>query len=357
MKSAPQRVGTFASALMALALVASACSGGDDKTADGAGGNKGTDGGGLGGEVIVTGSSTVEPISAANVEKFGAENDAVAISVDGPGTGDGFEIFCSGEADIADASRPIKEEEIQACADNGIEFVELFIGRDALSVITSPDNDAVECLSFLDLYALLGPEAEGSTWSDADDLAGDIEGALEGKFGASHAPYPDEDLVVTAPGEESGTYDSFVELAFDKIAEERGVDGAARPDYQASPNDNVIIEGVGGSSSSLGWVGFAFVKDNLDTVKAIEVDGGDGCVAPSDETVNDGTYPLSRGLLIYVNKAKAEENAALSAFVDFYLSDEGLASVTEVGYVAMTDEEITATRATWDAKTTGTHET
>ncbi|HLG01539.1 MAG TPA: substrate-binding domain-containing protein, partial [Acidimicrobiia bacterium] len=247
--------------------------------------------------------------------------------------------------------------EIQACADNGIEFVELFIGRDALSVITSPDNKAVECLSFLDLYALLGPEAEGSTWSDADDLAGDIEGALEGKFGASHAPYPDEDLVVTAPGEESGTYDSFVELAFDKIAEERGVDGAARPDYQASPNDNVIIEGVGGSSSSLGWVGFAFVKDNLDTVKAIEVDGGDGCVAPSDETVNDGTYPLSRGLLIYVNKAKAEENAALSAFVDFYLSDEGLASVTEVGYVAMTDEEITATRATWDAKTTGTHET
>lgn len=354
MTSARRRVGKFASALVALALVASACSD-DKKTTTDAGGDK-TSGGGLGGEVIVTGSSTVEPISAANVEKFGAENDAVAISVDGPGTGDGFEIFCSGEADISDASRPIKEEEIEACTDNGIEFVELFIGRDALSVITSPDNTAVECLSFLDLYALLGPEAEGSKWSDADDLAGELDGALKGEFGESHAPYPDEDLVVTAPGEESGTYDSLVELAFDDIAKTRDTEGAARPDYQASPNDNVIIEGVGGSPSSLGWVGFAFVKDNLDAVKALEVDGGEGCVAPSDETVNDGTYPLARGLFIYVNKAKAEENDALSAFVDFYLSDEGMASVTEVGYVAMTDEEITATRATWDAKTTGTQQ-
>lgn len=332
--------------MLALALVAGAC--GDDGTTTDAGG-------GGGGEVVVTGSSTVEPISARNVEKFAADNAGVTISVDGPGTGDGFERFCAGEADISDASRPIKEEEVTTCTDNGIEFVELFIARDALSVITSPKNE-VECLSFLDLYALLGPESEGSKWSDADDLAGELAGALDPKFGESHAPYIDEDLVVTAPGEESGTYDSFVELVFDEIAEERGVDSAARPDYQASPNDNVIIGGVSGSPSSLGWVGFSFLGEAGESVKPVAVDGGDGCVAPSAEAVNDGSYPLARGLFIYVNTARADEKPEVASFVDFYLSDEGFASVEEVGYVPLTADETSATRATWEARTVGTQQ-
>lgn len=342
-------LGRLAGAALALTLVAAACGNGDDGNADGDNGG----GDSLSGEVVVTGSSTVEPISARNVEKYAEVNADVAISVTGPGTGDGFEQFCAGEADISDASRPIKEEEAQACADAGIEFVELLIGRDALSVITSPEN-GVECLSFLDLYALLGPESEGfEKWSDADDLAAELDGALAGEFGESHAPYQDEELVVTAPGEESGTYDTFIELALEKIADERGADAAARADYQASPNDNVIVEGVGGSPSSLGWVGFAFVQETAGAVKALQVDGGDGCVPPSADTVNDGTYPLGRPLFIYVDKAKAAGNPALEAYVDFYLGDEGLASVSEVGYVSLTDDEITATREAWEARTTG----
>lgn len=333
------RSGKLASVVVTLMLVAAACGGGSDN-------------GAASGEVVVSGSSTVEPISARNVEKFNEDNPDVAIGVDGPGTGDGFEIFCNGESDISDASRPIKDEEIETCEGNGIEFVELFIARDALSVITSPEND-VECLSFLDLYALLGPESEGfDSWSDANDLAGELEGALGAEFGESHAPYPDEDLVVTAPGEESGTFDSFVELALEGIADERGVDATTRADYQASASDNVIIEGIAGSPSSLGWVGFAFVSGN-DSVKAVPVDSGGGCVAPAADTVNDGTYGLARPLFIYVNKANAEENPSLEAYVDFYMSDDGIASASEVGYVALTADELAATREAWESRTVG----
>lgn len=338
-------------------LVAGACGNDDDDASAGEGGGNGD----LSGEVIVSGSSTVEPISARNAEKFNEANPEVAISVDGPGTGDGFEIFCAGESDVSDASRAIKDEEIETCESNDIEFVELLVARDAMSVITSPDNDGVECLSFLDLYALLGPESEGfGKWSAADDLAGELAGALGGELGESHAPYPDADLVVTAPGEESGTYDSFVELALEKIAEERGTEAQSRADYQASPNDNVIIDGISGSSSSLGWVGFSFVVANPDAVNALEVDGGDGCVAPSAGTVNDGTYPLARPLFVYVNKAKAEENTALAAYIDFYMTDEGFASVSEgcetaspPCYVDLTAEEVEATRSAWESMTTG----
>jgi phosphate transport system substrate-binding protein len=338
--------------LVALVLVAAACGDDDDEGSDSSTTTSG-DGGALSGEVVISGSSTVEPISSANVQKFNAENPDVAISVDGPGTGDGFELFCNGETDISDASRPIDEEEIAACDANGIEFVELKIGIDGLSVITSVNNDAVECLSFADLYALLGPESTGfDTWDAANDLAGELP---EG-FGELHAPYPEADLVVTAPGEESGTYDSFVELVLQDIAEERGQEPAARPDYQASPNDNVIIDGVAGSDTSLGWVGFAFAEENLDRVKPVAVDGGGGCVDPTPETIADNSYPVSRPLFIYVNKAKAEENAAVAAFVDFYLTEEGLASVTEVGYVALEDSTIAETQGAWEAMETGTRE-
>lgn len=341
MNPSRSRLVKLVSIVAALTLIAAACGGGDEEA----------------GDVVVTGSSTVEPISARNAEKFNEANPNVAISVDGPGTGDGFEIFCDGGADISDASRAIKEEEATTCADNGIEFIELKVGIDGLSVVTSKDNDTVECLSFLDLYALLGPESQGfGKWSDADDLAGELDDDLAGEFGESHAPYPDEDLVVTAPGEESGTYDSFVEIVLGKIAEAREADEATRPDYQASPNDNVIIEGVGGGPSSLGWVGYSFVAENPEAVKAVPVDGGDGCVEPTADTIAAGEYPVARPLFIYVNKARAQENEGVAAYVDFYMSEDGFASVTEKDYIALTAEEIEATRGVWEAKETGTRE-
>ena len=347
--------------LLALAALASGCAsatpsegGGANDPADVAANEQAEDEGGeaggsdLTGEVIVSGSSTVEPISARNAEKFNQDNPNVAISVDGPGTGDGFEIFCNGESDISDASRAIEQEEIDKCEQASIEFVELKIAIDGLSVITSTENDQVECLSFEDLYALLGPESTGfDNWSDAQDLANEL---------GSDTKFPDAPLRVTAPGEESGTYDSFVEIVLEDIAEERGQDPVSRPDYQASPNDNVIVEGISGSPTSLGWVGYAFVQANPEAVKALPVDGGDGCVEPTPETIASGEFPIARPLFIYINKAKAEEKPELAAYVDFYLSDEGLKSVSEVGYVDLDEDAISETQQAWESMETGTRE-
>jgi len=308
-------------------------------------------GGGTAGGVVISGSSTVEPISSLVTEDFEAANEGFEYSVDGPGTGDGFALFCEGETDISDASRPISEEEIAACEAAGIPYVELKIAVDGISVLTSTANDAVTCLSFLDLYALMGPEGDGyGKWSDQNDLADELAGELGEEFGTSNAPYPDASLEVTAPGEESGTYDSFLELVFEDIAEGRETDPVARTGYTASADDNVIIEGISGSDTSLGWVGFAFYEENADVVKALEVDGGDGCVAPTAETIASNDYPISRDLFIYVNTDKAAENSALVEFVDYYLSDEGIAAVEEAGYVSLAPEALEETRAAWDGR-------
>ncbi len=327
----------------AAALLLAACS---SPSASGQPGGEGVTG-----EIYVSGSSTVEPISNSVAEKFQDANPDFDYVVEGPGTGDGFAKFCEGQTDISDASRAIKDEEVQACADNGVEYVELKIAFDGLSVITSSENADIECLSFLDLYALLGPESENfETWSDANSLAAELAADLGSDYGASHAPYPDAPLAVTAPGEESGTFDSFVEIAVGKIAGARNQDVTTRPDYTASANDNVIIEGITGTSSSLGWVGLAFADSAGDQIKEIAIDGGDGCVGPSAETVSDGSYPIARPLFIYVNLARAAANAAVVAYVDFYLSDEGIASVAEVGYVDLPADQLAATRSAWDAR-------
>jgi phosphate transport system substrate-binding protein len=315
---------------------------------------EGDGGTGASGEVVSIGSSTVEPIMSIALEDFAAENPDVTYEVDGPGTGDGFAIFCEDGSDIANASRAINEEEAATCADAGIEYVELKIGIDGLSVITSPDNADVTCLSFGDLYALLGPESQGfANWSDADALAEEV-GA---DFGEIHAPYPDAPLDITAPGEESGTYGSFIEIALGDPAEARLEAGAIaeeeaetlRPDYQASADDNVIIENIAGSGSSLGFVGFAFADQNADAVKTLEVDGGDGCVAPDPETIASGEYPIARDLFIYVNTARADENAAVVAFVDWLLTD-GIGSVEEADYVALDEAALEETRSAWDGR-------
>ena len=223
-----------------LVLVLAACSsdGGDESAAaesDGGGD------GGVAGSIVVSGSSTVEPITSLVAEDFAANNGDFDYSVDGPGTGDGFALFCNGETDISDASRPISEEETALCEEAGIPWIELKVAVDGITVLTSPTNDAVSCLSFGDLYSLLGPESEGfDTWNAADDLAAE----LDGEFGTSNGPFADAPMDVTAPGEESGTYDSFVEIVFGDIAEAREQEEISRPDYTASPDDNIIITGI-----------------------------------------------------------------------------------------------------------------
>jgi phosphate transport system substrate-binding protein len=343
-----------AAGLAAVSLVAAACQG---TQATGGG-----DGGGaspasaidpnLSGEIFVSGSSTVEPISALVAELFVEQAPNVNITVEGPGTGDGFELFCNGETEISDASRPIEQEEIDACEQNGINYVELEVALDGISVLTSPNNNEVTCLSTADLYALTGPESEGfQNWSDADQLGEEVGGIA--------TPYPDAPLDITGPGEESGTYDAYIELAgFEDLGVEQGLSedeaAATRPDYQASPDDNVIIEGVAGSDSSLGWVGYAFYVNNQDRVKALEVSAEDesGCTAPTDETIIDGSYPLSRSLFIYVNTDMAAENEALTAFVDYYMTDDGLVTAVEdTEYIPLPDDRLEQTRQTWeDAK-------
>ncbi|HMS89911.1 MAG TPA: substrate-binding domain-containing protein [Acidimicrobiales bacterium] len=347
----------FTAALVVPGLMLGACSAKDDDegsvntddTETTTGGSADTS---VEGSITISGSSTVEPITALVAEDFMGQNGNVEISVDGPGTGDGFKLFCAGDTDVSDASRAIKEEEAQACADAGIEFIELKVGIDGLSVI-APESNTLECLSFADLYALIGPESEGfSNWTDAQALATEL---------GSDTTFPDQNLVITAPGTESGTFDSFVELVLESAGEARVESGAiteddltARADYSASPDDNAIIEGVTADPGGLGWVGFAFA-DQAEGVRLMPVseEPGGECVEPTAETIQDGSYPIARDLFIYVNKANAEENPALAAFVDFYL--EGLTGFVEAAdYIPLADA--TETESAWADRTAGTRE-
>jgi phosphate transport system substrate-binding protein len=292
------------------------------------------------GEVFVTGSSTVEPISI-RVGELAAEQTGggLAVTVEGPGTGDGFETFCAGGADITDASRPIREEEATACADAGVEYVEIPVAIDGLTVGTSVNNSAVECLDVPALYALVGPESEGfENWSDAAELGAEV---------GSTSTFPDAPLSIYGPGEESGTYDSFVEFAIADLAEERGQDVFTRADYSSSANDNLIVEGIESADTTLGWVGYAYYEAEQERMKALGVDAGDGCVVPTPETIADGSYPFSRTLYIYVNTANAADNPAVASYVDLYLSDEGIAQVSDAGYVQLPADQLEAARAAW----------
>lgn len=328
------RTGFVVAAVLALAA---ACGGSGASPASIA---PGSTSGGVAGEIFVSGSSTVLPVSQAVSEDFKALNPNFGYTVEGPGTGDGFALFCAGTTDASDASRAISEEEVQLCADAGIEYTELKVGYDGITVMTHPDTP-VDCLTTADLYALFGPESNDfDNWSDAQALGTELGSTTE---------FPDLALQITAPGEESGTYDAFIDLAgIGDLAEERSQEAALRlpgPNYTASGDDNVIVEGVEAGAGSLGFVGFAYYEEAGTNVKAIGVDAGEGCMTPTIETIADGSYPLSRPLFIYVNNQKAADNAALGGWVDFYLSDEGIVNVTDEGYVALPADELEATRA------------
>ena len=304
------------------------------------------------GSVTISGSSTVEPISVRVAELFSDVAPGVEVTVDGPGTGDGFKLFCAGETDISDASRQIKPAEAEACAEAGIDWIELRVAIDGIAVMTNNDNDSVSCLNFEDLYAIVGPESVGfDNWSDA--------GALASQLGSSTS-LPDLDLDITAPGAESGTYDSFIEIVLEDIGEHRAEAGAisqdeaatTRPDYVSAADDNVIIGGVEGATGSFGWTGFAYAV-NAD-VKLLEVDGGNGCVAATPETIAAGEYPVSRSLYIYVNAERAAPGEAVAAYVDFYVSETGLVqAVSDVGYVTLTDDARSVTQANWAGRIIG----
>ena len=333
-------------ASVGLILIAAACGGDSNATAK--------PGGSVSGKIAISGSSTVLPISSRVAELFKQQNPDVSLSVDGPGTTDGFVLFCKGQTDINDASRPIDlAAEAPVCKKNGVNYIELKIGIDGITVMTNPANNAITCLDFKDLYALLGPESNGfKNWSDAN--------ALGQKIGAGHTPYPNVPLTITGPGQESGTWGSFIDFVIKPIAEERGLPDekmVTRSDYQSAANDNVIIQGVEGAPSSLGWVGFAYYTENKGQVKAISVDNGDGkCIAPTDQTIASKTYPLSRDLYIYVNAAKVKSNAALKKFVSFYLSSKGLASVHDVGYIDQPSSVLQNTKSIWTDQQVGTHQ-
>ncbi len=335
---------------LAFTLIAAAC--GDDDDDDASDTAAATDDGDSGdvecgaGNINASGSSTVEPITTRAAELFEEVCPDTFVTVDGPGTGDGFALFCAGDTDISDASRAIKDSEAEECAANGIEYTELQVAFDGNAVMTSPNNTAVECLSFIDLYALLGGESEGfDNWSDASDLGASL--------GSTVAPYPDAPLVISAPGTESGTYDSFIEIVLEGVAEESQGEDAQfiRTDFAGNADDNVIIEGIAGSDTSIGWVGFAFAEENLDRIKEIQIseEAGGDCVSPTIETIADGSYPVSRSLYIYVNNEKLESNPALRPFVEFYLNDGYVESVTRAfgtsGYVALPDDLLAETKA------------
>ena len=306
------------------------------------------------GTLDVHGSSTVEPISSLVSFRFNEINPGFGFVVGGEGTGDGFaQFFCPDVSDVSDASRPIKDDpEAIACEANGVTWTELKIGYDGMAVLTNPANP-LECVNFNDLYAIFGPESNDiSTYEDATAFAAELGSSTD--LGSGR-------ISITAPGTESGTYDSFAEIVLEDIKKEREVESESEtrdpvpPYWIGAANDRVIVEGIGfAPSTAYGFVGLAFAEEAGDSVKTLAVDGGDGnCVLPSAETVSDGTYPISRPLFIYPALNRLESNPTLVPWVDYYLGD-GYSAVTDANYVALPEAELAATREQWeDAKAGG----
>jgi len=302
-----------------LALGLAAC--GDD---EGGGDVEGPSG--LSGDIQIDGSSTVAPLSEAAAELFQEENPEVQVGVGTSGTGGGFEKFCVGETDISDASRPIdEEEEVPVCEENGIEYEEVVVANDALTVVVNPDNP-VTCMTVDQLASIWGPDASISSWSEIEDL---------------DAEY-DEELQLFGPGTDSGTFDYFTDAI-------NGEEGVQTKDYNnVGEDDNATVQGVSGSPGGMGYFGFSFFEENADTLKALEIDGGDGCVAPTAETVQDGSYtPLGRELFIYPS-AEALKDEVVQGFVSFYIENQE--AINEAaGFIPLTEEQATESQENVDS--------
>jgi phosphate transport system substrate-binding protein len=289
----------------ALALGAVACGGDDDD--DGGGGSAGGGGGGdLSGNIRIDGSSTVAPFTQAAAEEFQAQNPGVKITVGTSGTGGGFEKFCAGETDISDASRPIKDdEEVPICEKNGVTYSEVQVANDGIAVVSNP-NLKIDCLTTDQLKEIWNKGSKVKTLKDVDPSL------------------PDAELSLYGPGTDSGTFDFFTD-------EINGEEGVSREDYQPSEDDNVLVQGVSGDDGGFGYFGFSYYEQNQDKLNLIGVDGGDGCVKPSAESIQSGDYkPLARPLFMYPS-AEALKKPHVKAFMDYVVENyEPIAEASQI---------------------------
>jgi phosphate transport system substrate-binding protein len=299
-------------------------------TACGGGGGSDEDGPGLGGSIRIDGSSTVYPITEAAAEEFNAKQRSVRITIGVSGTGGGFKKFCAGEVEITGASRTIKDSEKALCAEGGVEFIELPVAYDGISVVVHPSNDFVDHLTVAELKTIWSPEAE-------DKLT---------HWNQVRASFPNTKLALFGPGPDSGTFDYFTR----KI---NGAAQASRGDYTASEDDNTLVHGVANNEGALGYFGFAYYAENPSKLKAVPIKAGEGpAVSPSLQSIGDGSYkPLSRPVFIYVRK-DAADRPEVEAFVEFYLG-EGLPLAEEVGYITLPDAEAAAARSRFSSRTVG----
>lgn len=274
----------------------------------------GGDGSATSGAVVADGSSTVAPLSEAAADQFRDVEPGINVTVATSGTGGGFQAFCAGETDISNASRVIAEDEVAACEEAGIDFTEIVVANDGLSVVINPENDWATELTLEQLQTIWGPDSEGeiTNWNQVDPS------------------FPDQEITLFGAGTDSGTFDYFTEAV-------NGEEGAIRTDYSPSEDDNITVQGVGGDVGAIGFLGLSYVEENPDAMVAVAVDG----VLPSTETVQDGTYtPLGRELYIYVSNASYTDKPQVAAFVDF--SIENSAEIAEAAlFVPLTDEQIT----------------
>lgn len=284
--------------LSTLALLAAGCGGGDSS----------------GGVITADGSSTVGPFTTKAAEDFKASGGA-DVTVGISGTGGGFERFCAGETDISNASRAIKDEEAAICAKNGVEYVELQVATDALTNVVNLENDWVTCLAVEQLNAIWKSGSKVSNWNQIDPS------------------YPDVSLKLYGAGTDSGTFDYFTDAI-------NGEEGASRSDFSATEDDNVTVQGVSGDKGALGYFGFSYFEENQDTLKALEVDGGEGCVVPSAQTAQDGSYaPLARPLFMYVKTSSLADTEGLADFVRYTLDNEQTIA-EEARFVPLSQEQI-----------------
>lgn len=299
-------------ALCVLALVVAGCG----RSEDDSGGNASSD---LSGRIVADGSSTVGPLVSAAAERFEQENGGVRVTVGISGTGGGFERFCRGETDISNASRAIEEDEQQACDKKDIEFVELQVANDGIVNVANEGNDWANCVTTAQLRKIWNRGSKVDNWNEVDPR------------------FDDERLTLAGPGTDSGTFDFFTEAI-------NGEEGVSRSDYQATEDDNVIVEAVSGDRGGLGYFGLSYYEQNKDKLKALEVDDGDGCVAPSVETVQTGEYrPLSRPLFVYV-KNDAFARPEVKAFLEFMLDNQEEIAQDAL-FVPLTDVQVEKARS------------
>ncbi|MDP4920829.1 MAG: PstS family phosphate ABC transporter substrate-binding protein [Solirubrobacteraceae bacterium] len=296
-------------AVGALAVGVSACGSSDSSSTTSS----------VSGAVAIDGSSTVFPFAQAAAEGFQSENPDAKVTVGESGTGGGFEKFCAGEIDVADASRPIDDaDEVPVCKENNVEYAQIEVANDGIAIVTNPALK-MSCLTTDQLNQLW---KKGSTVSDYNQLGSGVPAGKVSLFG---------------PGTDSGTFDFFTE-------EINGEKGDTRTDYQPSEDDNVLVQGVQGDSTALGYFGFSYYETNADKLNLVAVDGGDGCIKPSVETIQNGTYkPLSRTIYMYVNAASLADKPQVKAFMDYVVANADESAKT-AQIVPLTAEQLTTAK-------------